>query len=200
MEKDSTEVSCGQVMSMFQRMMEKMEQDKQEMNKRMDQMNTSIENIKDEVGGVKKEIVQTSNRLYFVEEAIKRSSRRSSRSTSRATSPTAAAGVPTVTRISNAIEQQIATLIPELRSKRMFTPGTTSENEGLETLLRGMEIDNKMPLSTGDVRSNESSKIVREEFEVKSELQPVHGPLDSVSVSTPRNAIDGQVTMPPSWR
>jgi hypothetical protein len=76
----------------------------------------------------------------------------------------------------------------------MFTPGTTSENEGLETLLRGMEIDNKMPLSTGDVRSNESSKIIREEFEVKSELQPVHGPLDSVSVSTPRNAIDGQVT------
>jgi predicted phosphoribosyltransferase len=48
MEKDSTEVSSGQVMTMLQRMMEKMEQGKQEMNTRMDQMNTTIVNIKDE--------------------------------------------------------------------------------------------------------------------------------------------------------
>jgi hypothetical protein len=189
MEKDLTVVSSGQVMTMLQRMMEKMEQDKQElkrereqdkqeMNTRMDQMNTSI-------GNIKKEIVQTSNRLYFVEEAIKRSSRTSSRSTSRAT---------TVTKIPDGTEQQSTTPLPQLRSKRIFTPATRYKHEDLETLLQGMEINNKMLLSAGDMRSNESSKIIREEFEVESELQPVHGPLDSVSVSTPRNAIDGQVT------
>jgi hypothetical protein len=144
--------------------------------------------------GVKKEIAQTSNRLYFVEEAMKRSSRTSSRSTSRATSPTAAAGIPTVTRIPDGTEQQSTTPLPQLRSKRIFTPATTYEHEDLETLLQGMGINNEMLLSAGDMRSNESSEIIREEFEVKSVLQPVHGPLDSVSVSTPRNAIDGQVT------
>ena len=93
------------------------------------------------------EIVQTNNRLYFVEEAIKKSSKTSSKTTSRATSPTAAAGIPPVTRIQNAIEQQITTPLPKLRSERMFTPGTTYEHEGLETLLQAMEINNKMLLT-----------------------------------------------------
>jgi hypothetical protein len=55
-----------------------------------------------------------------------------------------------------------------------------------------MEINNKMLLSKGDMKSEESSKVIREE--VKSELQPVHGPLISVSISTPRDAIDAQDT------
>jgi hypothetical protein len=94
------------------------------------------------------EIVQTNNRLYFVEEAIKKSSKTSSKITFSATSPTAAAaGIPPVTRIPNAIEQQITTPLPKPRSERMFTPGTTYEHEGLETLLQAMEINNKMLLT-----------------------------------------------------
>jgi hypothetical protein len=186
MEKDSTEVSSGQVMSMLQKMMEKMEQ---ENTKRDQDYKDLTKYIKDEVAGVKKEIVQTSNRLYFVEEAMKRSSRTSSRTTSRATSPTAA-GIPTITKISDGMEQQSTTPLPQMRSKRMFTLGTTYEHEGLEILLRGMEINNKMPLSKRDMRSKESSKVIHEE----SELQPVHGPLISVSISTPRDASDVQDT------
>ena len=72
----------------------------------------------------------------------------------------------------------------------MFTPATTYKHEDLETLLQGMEINNKMLLSKGDMRSEESSKVFREEF--KSELQPVHGPLISVSISAPCDAIDAQ--------
>ena len=163
------------------------------MNTRMDQDYKDLTKyIKEEFGGVKKEIVQTSNRLYFVEEAMKRSSRTSSRTTSRATSPTAAAGMPTVTRIPDGTEQQSTTPLPQLRSKRIFTPATTYKHEDLETLLQGMEINNKMLLSKGDMRSEESSKVFREE--VKSELQPVHGPLISVSISALRNAIDAQDT------
>jgi hypothetical protein len=165
MEKDSTEVTSGQVMSMFQRMMEKMEQDKQELKREREQdkqeMNTRMDHIKDEVGGVKKEIAQTSNRLYFVEEAMKRSSRASSRSTSRATSPTAAAGIPTVTRIPDGIEQRIATPLPQLRSKRIFTPATTYKHEDLKTLLQNIEIDEKMPVRKGDRRETIFDEVSR---------------------------------------
>jgi hypothetical protein len=55
MEKDSTEVSSGQVMIMLQKMMEKMEQE----NTKKDQDYKDLTKyIKDEVAGVKKEIVQ----------------------------------------------------------------------------------------------------------------------------------------------
>jgi hypothetical protein len=147
MEKDSTEMSSGQVMTMFQRIMDKMEQDKQELNEK--------------INGLDKDIVQTSNRLYFVEEAIKKSSRTSSRTTSRATSPTAAAGIPTVTRILDGTEKQNTTSLPHLRSKRIFTPATTYKHEDLETLLQNIEIGEKMLSRKGDRRETIFDEVSR---------------------------------------
>ena len=67
--EQTTEDANSQVLTMLQKMMERMEQDKHELNERI---NHIYSDIKDEVNGVKKGIIQTSNRLYYVEEAIKK--------------------------------------------------------------------------------------------------------------------------------
>jgi hypothetical protein len=83
-----------------------------------------MEQVNEKTNGLEKEFVQTSNRLYFMDEAIKKSSRTSSRTTFRATSPTAA-GIPTVTRIPDRIEQKVILKDVRGRVEDDFSRGET---------------------------------------------------------------------------